>query len=524
MLTGDAGTGKTAIAEGLAVSISQGDAPELLAGSRILSFDALSLLEREGISGIKAALSQASQSEKTILFIDEIHTLPRMVVEALKPFMARGKLKIIGATTEDEFSSIIETNKAFARRLQTIHVKELSPADTLTVLERIRPGFEQHHGLSIGDDALQAAVSLSQRYFINRRQPDKSIDLVDEAAAKVRLSGGSGPVNEDDIREVLAKKTGIPVEKLTMDDVTRLMNLSEDLSREVLGQSEAVEAVSKVIRRNSVGLSDAHRPLGSFLFIGKSGVGKTKLAEELARQLMGEELRLDMSEYQQKHTISRLIGSPPGYVGYNEGGQLTEFVSRHPYCVVLFDEIEKAHPDIFKLLLQVLDYGRLTDGRGREVDFTNTVVIFTGNIGTGDAFPSRPRIGFSPEGTGEGLAPRDEAALRAVFSREFLNRLDEIVRFNDLGRDILLGIARKGLSELKEDLGGKGYPLEFDDSVPEYIVDLDPGLGEGARPIRRAIEKNITDAVVAKILSGDLTKGNTVTLSVENGEVTIHHS
>jgi len=465
----------------------------------------------------------AAQSKDIILFIDEMHALPAGVLDTLKPFMARGELRLIGVTTAEEYSRVLESDKAFARRLQRIEIPELSEADTLVVLENIKPGFEEHHGVRIGDDALKAAVELSQRYLINRRQPDKSIDLIDEAAAKVRMAGVSGQVCEDDIREILSKKTGIPVEKIGTDEATRLMNLEQNLAADVLGQPEAVSVVSNAVRRNGVGLSDAHRPIGSFLFVGSSGVGKTALAQALAKNLMGTPdalLRIDMSEYREPHTVSRLIGSPPGYVGYNAGGQLTEAVSRKPYLVVLFDEIEKADKAVFELLLQVLDYGRLTDGRGRTVDFRNTIVIFTSNLGSQD-ISIRKKIGFETTDEDVSRCQKNNSAIRNYFTPEFLNRLDGIVHFNKLSTPVLLDIARKLLSELRESLDTKGYIVDFDNSVAEYIVSLDTGMGQGARPIRRAIEKNITDSIVSMILSGGLAKGVRTTLSVTNGSLQV---
>lgn len=522
VLTGDAGTGKTAIVEGFAVKVSRGDVPQKLCSAKILELDTISLLEGTGVGGFKEAMSMAAQDNDIIIFIDEIHALPVGVLDIMKPFMARGELKLIGATTAEEYSRVLESDKAFARRLQRIDISEISEADTLLVLENIKSGYEQHHGIKIGNDALKAAVSLSQRYVSNRRQPDKSIDLIDEAAAKVRMSGQHRTVCEDDIREVLSKKTGIPLEKIGVDEATRLMNLEQNLSADVLGQPEAISVVSKAVRRNSVGLSDAHRPIGSFMFVGPSGVGKTALAQALAKNLMGTPdalLRIDMSEYQQPHAVSRLIGSPPGYVGYQTGGQLTEAVSRKPYLVVLFDEIEKAHSAVFELLLQVLDYGRLTDGRGRIVDFRNTMIIFTSNLVSNNPSINRIKGGFE---TTDRIVPEGQqtnAAICNYFTPEFLNRLDSIVHFNELGTPVLLGIARKMLSALREDLIAKGYVVEFDNSVAEYIVGLDAGLGQGARPVRRAIEQKITDAIVSKILSGRLNKGRRTTVYMANGSL-----
>ena len=506
VLIGDAGTGKTAIVEGLAVKIAQGDVHQKLRSKKILALNITSLLEEAGLGGFKDALDTASKTDDVILFVDEIHALPKGALDVLKPFMARGELKLIGATTAEEYSRFLESDKAFARRLQKIDIPELSEKETLHVLQEIKGSYETHHGISIGNDALLAAVSLSQRYVTNRCQPDKSIDLIDEAAAKVRMAGMSGPVCEDDIREVLSKRTGIPVEKIGKDEAARLINMEQHLCKEVMGQSEAVSAVAKVVRRNSVGLSDAHRPTASFMFVGPSGVGKTALAQALSKNLMGSNdalLRIDMSEYQQPFSVSRLIGSPPGYVGYQTGGQLTEAVSRRPYCVVLFDEIEKAYPAVFELLLQVLDYGRLTDGRGRSVDFTNTIVIFTSNLGAEDN-------------------ASDDTAIRDFFTPEFLNRLDGIVHFNRLEAPILLDIANKMLAELSEDLKQKEYFIKFDRSVAEFIIGIDAGLGQGARFIRRAIEQNITDVIVPQILSGELAKNKRITLSVTNGRININ--
>lgn len=499
VLTGDAGTGKTAIVEGLAVKIAQGDVHPNLRSKKILALDAISLLEGTGVGGFKEAITIASQSDDIILFIDEIHSLPHETLDILKPFMARGNLKLIGATTAEEYSQIIDSHKAFARRLQRIDVPELSEAATLHILENTRSAYECHHGVRIGDDALKAAVSLSQRYISNRYQPDKSIDLVDEAAAKVRMSGQPGPVCEDDIREVLSKKTGIPVEKIGTDEISRLIDIEEKLGDEVLGQEEAVSLVSKAIRRNGMGLSDPNRPAASFMFAGPSGVGKTALAQSLSKNLMGTPnalLRIDMSEYQQPHTVSRLIGSPPGYVGYQSGGQLTETVSRRPYSVILFDEIEKAHPTVFELFLQVLDYGRLTDGRGRVVDFTNTMIIFTSNLDSKESITN-------------------------FFTPEFLNRLDGIVKFNRLEKPVLLRIAKKMLSELSDDFSEKGYNIAFDDTVVQYVLGIDTDYGQGARPIRRVIEQRVTDAIVPLILSGTIVKGRQVKVSVLEGRLQI---
>ena len=523
VLTGDAGTGKTAIGEALTLKIVRGDVPAKLRGAKVLSIYFNALMEREGYHGVRIAIDAVCQAGNAILIIDEIHTLNRQVTEELKAPMARGKIKILGMTTDEEFSQFVESNQAFARRIRRVFVKEPSEEDTLEILKKLRPGLEEFHGVRIADDALTAAIGLSQRYISNRRQPDKSIDLVDEAASKAAVAKQRRALSEDDIRAILAEKTGIPVERLSTDEAARLMNMEQELSARVIGQPEAISVVAKAVRRGSAGLSNPGRPVASLLFNGHSGMGKTMLAQVLAEFLFGAEdsfKRLDMSEYQEAHTVSRLIGSPPGYVGYNEGGQLTEFVSKRPYSLILFDEIEKAHPDVFRLLLQVLDYGSLTDGRGRKVDFTNTIVIFTSNLVDDGTFSARQRIGFGTGVAGGSQAPTGEA-IRRHFSPEFLNRLDKIVQFNDLGRPALLEIARHLLDDLKEKTLAKGFKVEFDDSVAEFIIGLDPGFGQGARPIRNAIEQHVEDLLAEKILSGGQSRGRKIRVTASDGAVRI---
>ena len=523
VLTGDAGTGKTAIGEALTLKIVQGDVPAKLRDAKVLSIYFNALMEREGYQGLRIAVDAVCEAGNVILIIDEIHALNRQVTEELKAPMARGKIKILGMTTDEEFSQFVESNRAFARRIRRVFVKEPSEEDTLEILKKLRPGLEEFHGVRIADDALTAAIGLSQRYISNRRQPDKSIDLVDEAASKAAVANQRRVLREDDIRAILAEKTGIPVERLSTDEAARLMNMEQVLSARVIGQPEAISVVAKAVRRSSAGLSNPGRPVASLLFNGHSGMGKTMLAQVLAEFLFGAEdsfKRLDMSEYQEAHTVSRLIGSPPGYVGYNEGGQLTEFVSKRPYSLILFDEIEKAHPDVFRLLLQVLDYGSLTDGRGRKVDFTNTIVIFTSNLVDDGTFSARQRIGFGTGAAGGSQAPTGEA-IRRHFSPEFLNRLDKIVQFNDLGRPALLEIARHLLDDLKEKTRAKGFKVEFDDSVAEFIIGLDPGFGQGARPIRNAIEQHVEDLLAEKILSTGQSRGRKIRVTASDGAVHI---
>lgn len=528
VLVGDAGVGKTAIVEDLARRISIGNVAEKLRGKRILSVDFGTLADERGITGVKTLIAEAVRAGDVILFIDEIHCLvdrrrAMNYANVMKPELARGSIKLIGATTVEEYSRFIESDKAFERRLNIINVDELSEDATLTVLRAQKNSYEQHHGVTIEDDALKAAVELSQRYIGDHKQPDKSLDLIDEAAAKACLAG-KVTVDEDDIREVLSSCTGIPVQRLSEDDSARLMSLEERLKDDVRGQNEAVSLVAEAIKRNSAGLSDSNRPIGSFLFLGPTGVGKTALAKSLAKNMTGDEnslVRIDMSEYDQEFSITRLIGSPPGYVGYEEGGQLTEAIHHKPYSVILFDEIEKAHPKVFQLLLQVLDDGRLTDGKGRTVDFKNTMIILTGNLGTKDINSIRNRIGFGdtqPRSTAEKAMKN---AVDRFFAPEFQNRLDAIVTFKSLNNSTLRSIAEKILSELGATMLKKGFEVTFDDSVVDYVLSLDKDPEFGARPIKRAVENNVCGAITNMILSGAIPRGQAVTLTVRDSELVL---
>ena len=524
VLVGDAGVGKTAIVEALAQKIVRGEVTDKLRGRRLLSLNLVTLLAERGVAGVKALVAAAAEAGDVILYIDEFHCLmddrrALNLANVLKPDLARGRLKLVGATTAEEFSRFIESDKAFERRLQRIEVSELSPEATLTVLNALKPSYESHHGVAIEPEALSAAIDLSQRFLDARKQPDKSLDLLDEASAMVSLRGGR-TVGEDDICEVLSARTGIPVGRLTEDDSSVLVSLADRIGEDVLGQEEAIDRVTDAIKRNRVGLSDEGRPIGSFLFVGPTGVGKTALAKSLAKHLTGDKdafIRIDMSEYQQEFSESRLIGSPPGYGGYEQGGQLTEAVHRKPYSVILFDEIEKAHPKVYQLLLQVLDDGRLTDGKGRTVDFKNTVIILTSNLGTREVNAIRQRIGFG-ESTPE-TSPGDatQAAIHRFFTPEFLNRLDAIVSFNRLDRPLLALIARKQLDELRDRLSKKGFVVSFDDSVVEHVISLDANPDYGARPVRRAIEGSVTAVLTDMILAGELQPGREVTLCFRDG-------
>ncbi len=528
VLVGDAGVGKTAIVEGLAIKIESGEVPLKMQSMKLLSLDIVKILSTGGPAVVKEVLEDAGKRGNVILFIDEFHCLndssrSMNLVNILKPILARGALKIIGATTAEEYSRYIESDKAFERRLQKIDVGELSPEDTITVLNTLRPGYERYHGIRIDDEAIKVTVKLSQRYVGGRCQPDKSIDIIDEAGAKASIAG-KRIVTEDDIREVVTSRTGIPANRLCEDDYERLLRLENRLADDVIGQGQAVNAVAEAIKRSRAGLFGGRRPIGSFLFVGPTGVGKTELAKSLANHFAGSQnalVRIDMSEYQQEFSVSRLIGSPPGYVGYDQGGQLTEAVHRKPCCVILLDEVEKAHPKVFELLLQVLDDGRLTDGRGRVIDFSNAMIILTSNLGTSQSAKFRTPIGFN---TAVVSVPQVESTMEAVrqhFSPEFLNRLDGIIHFMPLERHTLELIARKKLNELCLSLMENGYELTFDESVVSYVVNKGVNSSYGARPVRRAVENTIAGFVTNLILTRTIVPGVCFSASMIEGEFTV---
>ena len=606
VLIGEPGVGKTAIAEGLAERIASGDVPEELLDKKILSLDLSGMVAGTKYRGefeerIKNTLAEVKKAGNVILFIDELHTIvgagsAEGAVDAaniIKPALGRGEIRVIGATTLNEYRKYIEKDAALERRFQPVTVGEPTPEATLEILKGLRDKYESHHKLTITDEALEAAVQLSKRYIGDRFLPDKAIDLMDEAASQVRmtaeasspdlraleekitalhrekteavaaqnfekaaqlrdieknyqeqvdierenwrksLSQNRGTVTADDIAKVVAGWTGIPVTRLTEDESMRLLKLEEKLHQRVVGQDDAVTAVAKAIRRSRVGLKDPKRPIGSFLFLGPTGVGKTELCKTLAEAMFGDEnamVRIDMSEYMEKHTVSRLIGSPPGYVGHEEGGQLTEKVRRKPYSVVLFDEIEKAHEDVWNILLQILEDGIVTDSQGRKVDFKNTIIVMTSNVGAKNITADAARLGFDGSEKGEKESEevrfdriRDAvmADLKRTFRPEFLNRIDEIIVFRQLTEDNIRQIARRMLDVTGARMAQQGIALAADDdAVAELARDgFDPQYG--ARPLRRAIQSMVEDAVAEKMLEGQLKSGDTAHVRLRDGKVVI---
>ena len=592
VLIGEPGVGKTAIVEGLSQQIVSNDVPETLKGKQLYTLDLGALVAGSRYRGdfeerLKKVLKEIRTRGDIILFIDELHTLvgagaAEGAIDAasiLKPMLARGELQTIGATTLDEYRKHLEKDAALERRFQPIKVEEPSLAQTIEILQGLRDRYEQHHQVTITDQALVAAANLADRYISDRYLPDKAIDLIDEAGSRLRIRRMTTPpeqkklaeeltvlrarkeaavakqnfeeaknlddqekqkleqkklletqwrtdgvelfdvVDEDVVAEVLANWTGIPVYKLTEEETARLLRMEEELHKRVVGQEDAIAALSRAIRRTRAGLKDPKRPSGSFIFLGPTGVGKTELAKALAELLFGDEsslIQLDMSEYMEKHTVSRLVGSPPGYVGYEEGGQLTEAVRRKPFAVVLFDEVEKAHPDVFNTLLQILEDGRLTDAQGRTVDFKNTVLIMTSNLGTADL--RKARVGFSKTSeavTYEHMKSRVQDALKAHFRPEFLNRIDEVIVFHELTMDEVVEIVDLLIRRVREQLEGQGIGLELTRTAKEFVAakGYEPALG--ARPLRRAIQSLIEDPLSEKILWKEFRVGETIIVDLE---------
>ncbi len=595
-LIGEPGVGKTAVAEGLAQKIVQGQIPEILKDKKVITLDLSSMIAGAKYRGefeerLKTAMEEIRKAGNIILFIDEIHTIigagaAEGAIDAaniLKPALARGEIQIVGATTLEEYRKHIEKDAALERRFQSIILDEPTHDESIEILKGIRDKYEAHHRVKITDSALEGAVKMSVRYIPDRFLPDKAIDLIDEAASRIRLKAMTAPpdvkeledkiehirnekeaaiaaqeyekaaklrdeerelteglkkqkeswadesrtgnveVTEAEIAEIVSSWTGIPVKSLEDDESARLLKLEEVLHQRVIGQSEAVMSVAKAVRRGRVGLKDPKRPIGSFIFLGPTGVGKTELSKALSEAMFGDEealIRVDMSEYMEKHAVSRMVGSPPGYVGYDEGGQLTEKVRRKPYSVILFDEIEKAHPDVFNILLQILEDGILTDSQGRRVDFRNTVIIMTSNLGA-RMITENKSLGFS---AGESDAERDQAKiksdvmgeLRRAFKPEFLNRIDDIIIFTQLSRDNIKEIATKMLATLNERLAANGITATFADSAIDRIADVGFDPTYGARPLRRAIQSDIEDMLAEKMLDGSVKSGDSITVEFKD--------
>ena len=537
-LIGEPGVGKTAVAEGLAQRIVSGDVPDTLRDKRLLTLDLTGMVAGTKYRGdfeerVKNALSEVQRAGDVLLFIDELHNLigagaAEGAVDAaniLKPVLARGELQLIGATTIAEYRRHIEKDAALERRFQPVTVEEPTAAQTHAVLEGLRERYESHHKVTITDEAMGAAVDLAVRYIPDRFLPDKAIDLLDEAAARVRLRGQpDAAVTAADVAAVVAVWTGIPAGQITCEEGARLQSLEQSLHRRLVGQEAAVSAVARVVRRGRVGLRDPNRPAGSFIFMGPTGVGKTELCKALAAELFGDEkamIRLDMSEYMEKHTVSRLVGSPPGYVGHEEGGQLTEAVRRRPYSLVLLDEIEKAYPDLFNLLLQILEDGHLTDARGRRVDFRHTLIIMTSNVGA-RRMTGEGRVGFATDAAVSDRALHNEAMaeLRRLFRSEFLGRVDEVVVFHPLTKEQVCTIADRLLDGLCKRLQSLGYRCHISTDVAPFLARFGWDAVYGARPLRRTIRTQVEDPLAEKLLAGDFQKGDTIAIAVSNDTIT----
>ena len=603
VLIGEPGVGKTAIAEGLAQRIVSHDVPEILKDCHVISLNMSSVVAGTKYRGefeerLKKVIDEVKKHKDWILFVDELHTLVGAgstegsmdAANIMKPALARGELRCIGATTLKEYKKYIEKDAALERRFQPVKVGEPTPEDTLKILKGLRDRYEAFHKAKITDEAMKAAVELSGRYISDRFQPDKAIDVIDEAAAKVRMEASSTPdalkekeeklasllkekeaavasqdfekaaeyrddakkmqseialmkkdwkgadhddlkVTEEDVAEVVAKWTGVPLQNLKKSDSERLLHLEEELHKRVVGQDEAVHAVATAIRRARAGMKDPKRPIGSFLFLGSTGVGKTELARALAECMFGSEknmIRFDMSEYMEKHEVSRLVGAPPGYVGYEEGGQLTDAVRKTPYSVILFDEVEKAHPDFFNILLQVLDDGRLTDGQGRTVDFTNAVIIMTSNLGSALLKNQMKKLGFKAEDKGEKKETFEDVKklmmdeVKHTLRPEFINRIDEIIVFHPLTASDLSSIVNLMLAKVGEKLAHFEVKLDASEEAKKLLIDHGTDVEYGARPLRRTIQKEVEDPISELILQEGLEKKKVLHVDAKDGKLTFH--
>ena len=542
MLVGDPGVGKSAIVEGIAIKIVNGDIPPVLADKKLISLDLGSIVAGTKYRGdfekrLKNIINEVAASPDVILFIDEFHTIVGAggasgsldAANMLKPALARGDIQCIGATTIDEFRKIVEKDGALDRRFQKIVVEHTDIPHSISILNRLKTNYEKHHNVFYTDEAIEACVRMSERYITDRCLPDKAIDAMDEAGSKVRLKNPkkTGTVTAEDVADIISKMTGIPSGRVAENEGSRLMKMQDILQKRIIGQDEAVSKVVRAIRRNRAGIKDPGKPIGTFLFFGPTGVGKTQLAKSLAEYLFDSEenmVRLDMSEYMEKFNVSRLIGAPPGYVGFEEGGQLSERVRRKPYCVVLLDEIEKAHPDVFNLLLQVMDEGRLTDSSGRTISFRNTIVIMTSNVGSRELEEYGSGLGFSTSSrnvTGNRKSVV-EKAVRKAFPPEFINRVDEQVFFNPLTKEDLEKIIDIELKGLKKRIREAGFELTVTAAAKRFVADAGYDPNYGARPLKRAIQKLIEDPVSEHIITdrmfGGKRSGGRIRVSLDKAD------
>lgn len=535
VLVGEPGVGKTAVVEGLANAIVDGLAPSLT-GKRILVLDVSSLVSGTKYRGefeerLQTIIKEVKECGNIILFIDEIHNLVNAgsteggsldAANILKPMLARGELQTIGATTLDEYRKYFEKDPALERRFQPVTVEPPSVEDTIVILNGLKAKYEKFHGITITDDAIRSSAVLSDKYIQDRFLPDKAIDLIDEAGSRCRISGNSDSIDSDSIAEIVSDWTGIPVSKLTNEETKKLNNLEEILSKRVIGQQEAVKKVASAIKRARVGLKDSNKPIGSFIFLGQSGVGKTELAKAIAEALFGDEnklIRFDMSEYKDKSAINRLTGSAPGYVGFEDGGQLTEKVRKKPYSVLLFDEIEKADPEVFNIFLQIMDDGRLTDGHGKTVSFKNCVIIMTSNLGAENVAKSSS-LGFGIPNMKQNAESTHIEALKKTMKPEFVNRLDEIVVFNPLSQADLARIFDLLLLTLAKKLFEKNIKIKISRQAKDFIVKKGTSFEYGARPLKRTLRYLVEDKLSELILTDDLKEGNTVWIDLSLDELT----